>query len=322
MPPVAVSDMDLPAEPVHPLPEAKDPLASSVATPQLFSLANKTIVITGGGRGLGITFALAILEAGGHAACLDILPEPSPIEWAHLTKLATSKNLSISYHKCDITDEEATEKVFEEIADAADSRGAPFWGAVACAGIQQKIPALEYPVADFERIQKVNVVGVFVTAKHAARVLVKRKSKGSILLISSMSGEIANRVRPDLHSDLEGFDYHENLWTNISRQGLTCSAYNTSKAAVQQMCRSVAQEWGQYGIRVNTLSPGYIRTAMTDQLLQAEPEVETTWMRGALLQRLGTPEDFKAPAVFLLSEGSSFMTGADLRVDGGHCASA
>ncbi|CAI0642040.1 D-arabinitol 2-dehydrogenase [Colletotrichum fructicola] len=297
MPPVAVSDMDLPAEPVHPKPEAKDPLASSVATPQLFSLANKTIVITGGGRGLGITFALAVLEAGGHAACLDILPEPAAVEWAHLAKLAKANNLSVTYHKCDITDEPATEKIFNQIADEADQRGAPFWGAIACAGIQQKIPALEYPVADFERIQKVNVVGVFVTAKQAARVLVGRKSKGSILLISSMSGEIANR-------------------------GLTCSAYNTSKAAVQQMCRSVAQEWGQYGIRVNTLSPGYIRTAMTDQLLQAEPDVETTWMRGALLQRLGTPEDFKAPAVFLLSEGSSFMTGADLRVDGGHCASA
>ncbi|TQN67382.1 D-arabinitol 2-dehydrogenase [Colletotrichum shisoi] len=287
MPPVAVSDMDLlPAEPVHPLPEAKDPLASSVPTPQLFSLADKTVVITGGGRGLGITFALAVLEAGGHAACLDILPEPSPVEWAHLSKLAAAaaaaagRGLSVTYHRCDITDEAATQRVFEDVA-----------------GIQQKIPALDYPVADFERIQRVNVVGVFVTAKHAARILVNRKRKGSILLISSMSGEIANR-------------------------GLTCSAYNTSKAAVQQMCRSVAQEWGQYGIRVNTLSPGYIRTAMTDQLLQAEPDVETTWMRGALLQRLGTPEDFKAPAVFLLSEGSSFMTGADLRVDGGHCASA
>ncbi|KAF9874712.1 short chain dehydrogenase reductase family [Colletotrichum karsti] len=297
MPPVAVSDFELPAEQTQPKPEAKDPLASSVPTPQLFSLANKTILITGGGRGLGITFALAVLEAGGHAACLDILPEPSAVEWAHLTKLAKANGLSVTYHKCDITDEAATEKVFNEIADAADERGAPFWGAVACAGIQQKIPALEYPVADFERIQKVNVVGVFVTAKQAARVLVGRKSKGSILLISSMSGEIANR-------------------------GLTCSAYNTSKAAVQQMCRSVAQEWGQYGIRVNTLSPGYIRTAMTDQLLQAEPDVEKTWMMGALLQRLGTPEDFKAPAVFLLSEGSGFMTGADLRVDGGHCASA
>lgn len=104
------------------------------------------------------------------------------------------------------------------------------------------------------------------------------------------------------------------------------------------MCRSLAQEWGQYGIRVNTLSPGvsspiqsrktnadmtkYIRTAMTDQLLAEDPEVEKTWMAGALLGRLGAPEDFKAPAVFLLASGSSFMTGADLRVDGGHCASA
>lgn len=105
-------------------------------------------------------------------------------------------------------------------------------------------------------------------------------------------------------------------------QGLTCSAYNTSKAAVQQLCRSLAQEWGKYGIRVNTLSPGYIMTDMTNQLLQAEPEVEKTWMAGALLGRLSIPVEFKAPAVFLLSEGSSFMTGADLRVDGGHCASA
>ena len=97
---------------------------------------------------------------------------------------------------------------------------------------------------------------------------------------------------------------------------------NSSKAAVQQLCRSVAQEWGQYGIRVNTLSPGYIRTAMTDALLATNPDLEKIWMAGALLGRLGAPEDFKAPAVFLLSQGSSFMTGADLRVDGGHCASA
>jgi NAD(P)-dependent dehydrogenase (short-subunit alcohol dehydrogenase family) len=88
------------------------------------------------------------------------------------------------------------------------------------------------------------------------------------------------------------------------------------------MSRSLAVEWGQYGIRVNTLSPGYIRTAMTDQLLAEKPEIETLWMAGALLGRLGAPEDFKAPAIYMLSDGSSFMTGADLRVDGGHCASA
>jgi NAD(P)-dependent dehydrogenase (short-subunit alcohol dehydrogenase family) len=61
---------------------------------------------------------------------------------------------------------------------------------------------------------------------------------------------------------------------------------------------------------------------MTDQLLAEKPEVEEKWMAGALLGRLGAPEDFKAPAVFLLSEGSSFVHGSDLRVDGGHTASA
>ena len=81
-------------------------------------------------------------------------------------------------------------------------------------------------------------------------------------------------------------------------------------------------EWGRYGIRVNSLSPGYIRTAMTDQLLAEKPEMKTLWMAGALLGRLGSVEDFKAPAVYLLADGASFMTGADLRVDGGYCASA
>ncbi|KAH6853134.1 D-arabinitol 2-dehydrogenase [Chaetomium sp. MPI-CAGE-AT-0009] len=262
-----------------------------------FSLANKTVAITGGGRGLGITLAGAVLEAGGSVACLDILPEPAADEWAALQKIAKASNLGLSYRRVDVTDEEALATIFDEIDIEAAAQGSPFYGCVACAGIQQKVPAIEYPAADFERIQRVNVTGVFLTAKHTARILVKNGVHGSIVLIASMSGQIANR-------------------------GLTCTAYNTSKAAVQQMCRSLAQEWGQYGIRVNTLSPGYIRTAMTDELLATAPELEKIWMAGALLNRLGTPEDFKAPAVFLLGTGSSFMTGADLRVDGGHCASA
>ncbi|TLS25671.1 hypothetical protein PpBr36_07270 [Pyricularia pennisetigena] len=262
-----------------------------------FSLAGKTVAITGGGRGLGITLALAVVEAGGHVACLDILPEPAAAEWEALQKTAASAPggpLACSYHQCDVTSEAEMEKAIDGIAEEAAGRGAELAGCVACAGIQQKTPALDYPAADFERILRVNVTGVFITAKYAARVMVRRGIRGSIVLIGSMSGEIANR-------------------------GLTCTAYNSSKAAVQQMCRSLAQEWGKHGIRVNSLSPGYIRTAMTDELLAAEPSLEKTWMAGALLGRLGTPEDFMSPAVFLLADGSSFMTGSDLRVDGGHC---
>ncbi|EOA91814.1 hypothetical protein ACJQWK_03175 [Exserohilum turcicum] len=270
---------------------------SNTQIPAMFSLAGKTIAITGGGRGLGITLAYAVVEAGGHAACLDILPEPSEIEWQALVKLAKQLGTTATYRKCDVTSEAEVTQVLDEISQDGDSHGAPLNGMIACAGIQQRVPALDYEASDFERMLRVNVVGAFISVKRTARILKEKGTGGSIVLIASMSGQIANR-------------------------GLTCTAYNSSKSAVHQMCRSLAQEWGQYGIRVNTLSPGYIRTAMTDALLETDPDVEKTWMAGALLGKLGVPDDFKAPAIFLLAEGSRFMTGADLRVDGGHCASA
>lgn len=265
--------------------------------PNMLSLRGKTIAITGGARGLGMAVAYAIVESGGHVACIDLLPAPSEPEWSGLQKLCKSHNLTATYAKCDVTSEIEMEEVINAIEEKSNENEAPFYGMVACAGIQQKVPALEYNSQDFERILRVNVTGSFVTAKWTARKFVEKRRPGSIVLVASMSGDIANR-------------------------GLTCSAYNSSKSAVHQMCRSLAQEWGQYGIRINTLSPGYIRTDMTNQLLAAEPEVEKIFMAGALLGRLSTPDEFKAPTVFLLSEGSSFMTGADLRVDGGHCASA
>ncbi|KAK2608491.1 hypothetical protein QQS21_002953 [Conoideocrella luteorostrata] len=263
----------------------------------LWSLAGKTIAITGAARGIGVTLAMAVVEAGGNVACLDILATPSPDEWTILQNLAVAHMVCVTYNHCDVTDEKAVEKVLEEVAADAELFGNPFWGVIACAGIQQMIPALDYPMLDFERVLKVNVTGVFNTCKYAARILYRKKRPGSIVMIASMSGNIANR-------------------------GLHCTAYNTSKAAVQQMCRSLAQEWGQYGIRVNTISPGYIRTPMTDQLLAERPEMEEKWKGGALLGRFGVPEDLKSPAVFLLSDGAAYMHGSDLRVDGGQCASA
>ncbi|KAJ5090892.1 hypothetical protein N7532_009576 [Penicillium argentinense] len=279
------------------VPESKETPAAFAPTNDLFSLAGRTVVITGGGRGLGMTLTTAVLEAGGDVVCLDLLPEPSPEEWVGVQKLAKSHGLQATYTKCDITDEEETKALLEQIAADAKQRNRPMRGLITCAGIQQMVPALDYPVEGYRKMLDVNVLGTFIPAKHFSRILVDQKSAGSIVMIASMSGQIANR-------------------------GLTCTAYNSSKAAVHQMCRSVAQEWGQHNIRVNTLSAGYIRTAMTDALLKEKPEVEETWMRGALLGRLGAPEDFKGPTIYMLTDASAWMTGADLRVDGGHCASA
>jgi NAD(P)-dependent dehydrogenase (short-subunit alcohol dehydrogenase family) len=136
---------------------------SAASTNKLFSLANRTIAITGGGRGLGITLALAVVEAGGHAACIDILPTPSPSEWASLQKLANRVKLTVSYHQCDITDEDSISATLDRIGETGAKSGAPLYGTIACAGIQQKVPAVEYPVDGFRRIMDVNVTGTFLT---------------------------------------------------------------------------------------------------------------------------------------------------------------
>lgn len=207
--------------------ESREPATTS----SLFSLSRRMTVITGGGRGLGLTLAQAVVEAGSHVACIDILPEPATDQWAALLAAAKAAGVTATYYSCDITSEIDVEKVFQAVTELSVEKGVDLRGVIACAGIQQKTLAIDYPAADFERMLQVNTTGVFITAKYAARAMMDRGVSGSIVLIASMSGQIANR-------------------------GLMCSAYNTSKAAVQQMARSLAQEWGVNGIRVNTLSPG------------------------------------------------------------------
>lgn len=198
----------------------------------------------------------------------------------------------LTYHRVDVRDEKNLHDLVRQIAD---ERGR-LDGLVAAAGIQQETPALEYSGADVDKMLATNVTGVFLTAQAVARQMVRLGQKqGSMALIASMSGTVANR-------------------------GLICPAYNASKAAVIQLGRNLASEWGEYGIRVNTISPGYIVTAMTEALFDKYPERRADWANGNMLGRLSTPEEYRGAAIFLLSDASSFMTGSDLRIDGGHCA--
>lgn len=203
-----VSDITLPNH----IPESAQ-TPSQAPVPRLFSLEGRTIAITGAGRGVGINLAAAVLEAGGHAACIDVLPEPSPVEWASLQKLAKSSNLTISYHKCDITSEESISGTLDTIAKEALEVKAPLHGTIACAGIQQKAPAVDYPIDGFRRIMEVNVTGTFLTIKHSARIFMEQKIPGSIVMIASMSGQVANRVEiksrfGENHSRILGIDLH------------------------------------------------------------------------------------------------------------------
>ena len=85
------------------------------------------------------------------------------------------------------------------------------------------------------------------------------------------------------------------------------TAYNTSKAGVIQLARNLAAEWGVHRIRVNTISPGYIVTAMVEELFSRHPERKMAWPKENMLQRLSSPREYRGAAVFLISEASSFM---------------
>lgn len=292
MAPAATADLVLPKA----IPETRETQANQTI-PQLFSLDGGTTLVTGGSRGLGLELAHAVIRAGGCVACIDILPhEVVQADMATLQKRAKQFGLHASYQRVDITNEPDFEAAYSSIVATAKDQTKPLQGVIACAGIQQITKAVDFTVPDFNRISNVNVTGAFLTAKYAAREFISSGTKGSIVMVASMSSQATNR-------------------------SLDCSAYNSSKSAIHQLSRSLAAEWApKHGIRVNTLSPGYIRTTMTDTLLQKEPEIHDNSMRGAMLDRLGAPQDFKAPAVFLLAPGSAWMTGADIRVDGGHLA--
>ncbi|WVQ72950.1 hypothetical protein IAR50_002512 [Cryptococcus sp. DSM 104548] len=273
-------------------------------TNRLFGLHNRTIVVTGGGRGLGLTIAQSLLQSGANVVCLDLLPSPSQPEWSQALETASSapQPLSLEYISLDVTDQSAVQQAFRRIFDEAPVE-APVRGLFVAAGIQLMLPAVDYPADKFRKVVDINLTGSFLCAQAFARERFDRfpssaalKGEGaSIVMTASMSAHIANK-------------------------GLDCVPYNASKAAVMQMAKNMASEWGQKGIRVNTLSPGYIRTALTAALLDEKPELNDIWLQGSLLGRLSTPDEFRGPVIYLLSDASSFMTGADLLVDGGHCA--
>ena len=158
-----------------------------------------------------------------------------------------------------------------------------------CAGIANAAPAEEMPYDQWRKVHAINVDGVFLSCQAQARVMLPRK-KGAIVNIASMSGSIVNR-------------------------GLLQAHYNSSKAAVIHMSKSLAMEWSTSGVRVNTISPGYTATPMN--LRPEVAEQVKIFERDTPLGRMATVDEMVGPAVFLVSRAASFCTGIDLIVDGG-----
>ncbi|KAJ4315830.1 hypothetical protein N0V84_008164 [Fusarium piperis] len=276
--------------------EAKTPQGNPAAPlTQLFRLDGRTIVVTGASGFLGTTVAKSIIESGGDVVCLDVVEKPQSADWDEVQKAAKVHSRNVSYYQCNVRNEQGVAEVFAKFVPLLKH---PIRGLVSCAGVSDNGPATDFPADSFRRLLDINVTGTFVVAQLVAKEVVKTGLSASMVFVASMSGYVSNK-------------------------GVDTAGYNSSKAAVHQLARSLAAEWGsRVGvplIRVNSLSPGYIRTAATAEALK-KPGMEAQWVGDNMLYRLSTVDEFRAPVMFLLGDGSSFMTGSDLRVDGGHCA--
>lgn len=145
-----------------------------------------------------------------------------------------------------------------------------------------------------KKLWGVNVDGTYLFSTGVAKHLMERKvSHGSIVMIGSMSGAIVNVPQPQ-------------------------APYNAAKAAVRHLAASLAVEWAHANIRVNCISPGYMLTALTRKILDENPELNKTWTSLIPVAKMGRPEDLMGAVTYLLSDAAGYVTGADLRVDGGY----
>ncbi|KAJ5397973.1 hypothetical protein N7509_006086 [Penicillium cosmopolitanum] len=256
-----------------------------------FDLEGRVFAITGGGRGLGLSMGEALIEAGAKVYALDRLETPHPDFIKAQEKAENEYGGTLEYIRIDVRNNTEVNNTFAAIAAQHERLD----GLIAAAGINHLSSALEHSQQALDDVMTINYNGVFNSATAAARQMFNYQVKGSILLVASMSGLIANK-------------------------GMTSPVYNSSKAAVIQLARSLAMEWGRHGIRVNSLCPGHIITPMVEEVFQQNPAARATWEAENMLGRLAMPEEFRGAALFALSDASSFMTGSTMLIDGGHTA--
>jgi len=248
-------------------------------------LASKVVFVTGGARGIGFTIAKAMARQGCSVGLLDLLP--TVIDAAELIH----SEVGVKAAGCivDVTDDVAVQAAFDELSERI---GVPQL-LITAAGITVWNDSVNVPAAEWRRVLDVNLNGTFFAAQCFCRLLQRAGVPGTAVFVASMSGSIVNVPQNQ-------------------------ASYNASKAAVSHLGKSLAVEWAPNGIRVNSISPGYILSDMTRQFTDNNVELAAAWTARIPLGRMGTPDDLCGLVLFLSSDASSYITGQDIVIDGGY----
>jgi NAD(P)-dependent dehydrogenase (short-subunit alcohol dehydrogenase family) len=251
----------------------------------MFRLDGKVALVTGGGSGIGRATAAALAGAGAVVAILDI--DPTRAESA-AQEIAAGGGVT-SAHQADVTDKTSVERA----VDAAATRHGGLDILVNSAGIGIRRPAVELPLADWDKVVAVNLTGVFLCSQAAARVMLQ-KGGGAIVNLASIMGFSGGGLYP-----------------NVS--------YQATKGGVVNMTRALAVEWAPSGIRVNAVAPTWVRTNLTAPLLD-QPGIVERIAAMMPLKRLATPDEIAWAILYLASPAAAMVTGHTLAVDGGFLA--
>lgn len=251
-----------------------------------FRLDGRAAVVTGGANGIGRATALALSGAGAQVAIVDV--DRSAAE-ALSAEIGAAGGAAVAI-AADISDEAAVDGLFAETV----RRFGTIDVLVNNAGAALRKPAVDLPLAEWDKVVAVNMTGAFLCARSAARHMIAAGRGGAIVgtgSIMSLSGG--------------------GLYPNIS--------YQTTKGALVNMTRALAVEWAPHGIRVNAVAPTYVRTRFIAPLL-ADPAIMARIEAMTPLRRLAEPEEVAAAILFLASPAASMITGHTLPVDGGFLA--
>jgi len=245
-------------------------------------LPGKVALVTGASSGIGRATALAFAREGAKVVVSDVAIEGGD-ETVRLIKAAGG---DARFVRADMARHEEIEALIRAAVDT--------YGRLDCAHNNAGVPGadaktVEYPLADWERVIAVNLTGVWLCMKHEIAQMLTQGS-GSIVNTASVAG-------------LQGFARY--------------SAYAASKHGVVGLTKSAALEYARAGIRVNAVCPGYIRTGMTQPMLDSRPGLEERVSSIEPVGRIGRPQEIAEAVVWLCSDAASFVTGHAMPVDGG-----